>query len=185
MAIGRSFIRIVVSLVGALVPLLFLSGSYSPVGSYLPNVLGKEGALYTSLQSAIGTSIPIGVLPFGTAGVTGVVLYQVVQRVLGSVHAATYSSPKIDPSQILSSMQGKMPWMTPQASAARNLPQDMTTSQYTILSTYRGGHRKPKDIAKILSLDKRSVEAETDSLRKNGYLTKSNLLKTKGLNTLS
>src|SRR5882672_1398949 len=76
MGIGRSFIRMVVSLVGALVPLLFLSGSYSPVGSYLPNVLGKESALYTSLQSAIGTSIPIGVLPFGTAGITGVVLYQ-------------------------------------------------------------------------------------------------------------
>jgi hypothetical protein len=47
MGIGRSFIRIVVSLVGALVPLLFLSGSYSPVGSYLPNVLGKESVLYT------------------------------------------------------------------------------------------------------------------------------------------
>src|SRR5713101_6965544 len=83
MGIVRSFVRIVVSLVGALVPLLFLSGSYSPVRSYLPNVLGKESALYTSLQSAIGTSIPIGVLPFGTAGITGVVLYQVVQRVLG------------------------------------------------------------------------------------------------------
>ena len=185
MGIGRSFIRIVVSPAGALVPLMLLSGSYSPLGSYLPNVLGKESALYTSLQSAIGTSIPIGALPFGTAGITGVVLYQVVQRVLGSVHAATYSSPKIDPSQMLSSMQGKMPWMSAQASVPRSVPQDMTASQYTILSTYRGGHRKPKDIAKILSLDKRSVEAETDSLRKNGYLTKSNLLKTKGLNTLS
>ncbi len=75
--------------------------------------------------------------------------------------------------------------MTPQTSAGRNLPQDMTASQYTILPTYRGGHRKPKDIAKILSLDKKSVEAETDTLRKNGYLTKDNLLTTKGLNTLS
>jgi len=185
MGVGRSFTRIVVSLVGALVPLLFLSGSYSPVGSYLPNVLGKESALYRSLQSGIGTSIPIGVLPFGTAGITGVVLYQVVQRVLGSIHAATYSSPKIDPSQILRSMQWKMPWMNPQTSVAPSLPQDITASQYTILSTYRGGHRKPKNVAKILSMDKRSVEAETDTLRKNGYLTKDNLLTTKGLNTLS
>jgi hypothetical protein len=104
MGVGRSFVRIVVSLVGALVPLLFLSGSYSPVGSYLPNVLGKESGLYTSLQSAVGTSIPVGVLPFGTAGVTGIVLYQVVQRVLGSINAATYSSPKIDPSQMMRSM---------------------------------------------------------------------------------
>jgi hypothetical protein len=61
----------------------------------------------------------------------------------------------------------------------------MTASQYTILSTYRGGHRKPKDIAKILPLEKRSVEVETDTLRKNGYLTRGNLLTTKGLNALS
>ncbi len=147
--------------------------------------VGKGEPPYTSLQSAIGTSIPIGVLPFGTAGVTGIVLYRVVQRVLGSIHVATYSNPKIDPSQILSSMQAKMPWMGPQASVARSLPQDMTASQYRVLSTYRGGHRKPKNVAKILSMDKRSVEEETDTLRKNGYLTKDNLLTTKGLNTLS
>jgi len=61
----------------------------------------------------------------------------------------------------------------------------MTASQYRVLSTYRGGHRKPKNVAKILSMDKRSVEEETDTLRKNGYLTKDNLLTTKGLNTLS
>jgi hypothetical protein len=61
MGMGRSFIRIVVSLVGAPVLMLFLSGSYSPVGSYLPKVLGKESALNASLRGAIGTSIPIGV----------------------------------------------------------------------------------------------------------------------------
>lgn len=69
-------------------------------------------------------------------------------------------------------------------SAARRLPQDMTNAQYTILSTYRRGTRKPKDIAKALSMDKKSVENETNILRQNGYLTKDNKLTTKGLNTL-
>jgi hypothetical protein len=188
MGVGRYLIRIVVSLVGAVVPLLFLSGSYSPVGSYLPylpNLLGKEGVLYASLQGAIGTSFPVGILPFGTAGVTGIVLYQVVQRVLGGITAATNSSPKIDPSQMLRSMQGAMPWMKAQAAVPRSLPPDMTMSQYTILSTYQGGRRKSKDVAKILSMDKRSVESETNVLRNNGYLTKNNSLTTKGFNTLS
>ena len=190
MQIVRPLIRIIVSIVGALVPLLFLSGSYLPLGSYglgsyLPNVLGKESALYTSLQSSIGTSLPVGVLPFGTAGVTGIVLYQVVQRVLGGITRATYSAPKIDPSQMMRSMQGAMPWMSGVGAAPRSLPQDMNMAQYTILSTLRGGRRKPKDIAKALSMDKKEVERETATLRTNGYLTKNNLLTTKGLNTLS
>jgi hypothetical protein len=185
MGVVRSLIRVVVSLVGALVPLLFLSGSYSPVGSYLPNVLGKESAFYTSLQGAVGTSIPVGVLPFGTAGVTGIVLYQVVQRVLGSISAATHSTPKIDPSQMMRSLQGARPWLNTQGAVPRNLPQDMTVSQFTILSAFRGGRRKPKDVARMLSMDKKAVERETNVLRKNGYLTKDNLLTTKGVNTLS
>ena len=56
----RSFVRIIVSLVGALIPLVFLSGSFSPLGSYLPNVLGKESGIYSSLQGAVGVSIPVG-----------------------------------------------------------------------------------------------------------------------------
>jgi hypothetical protein len=82
-------------------------------------------------------------------------------------------------------MQGAMPWISARGGVPRSLPQDMTMSQYTILSTFRGGRRKPKDVEKMLSMDKRSVETETSILRKNGYLTKGNLLTTKGLNTLS
>lgn len=190
MQIVRPLIRIIVSLVGAVIPLLFLSGSYSPLGSsalgsYLPNVLGKQSALYSSLQGAIGTNLPVGFLPFGTAGVTGIVVYQVVQRVLGGITRATYSAPKVNPAEMLRSMQGGMPWMNMAGSAARTLPKDMTNAQFTILSTYRRGTRKPKDIAKALSMDKKSVENETNILRQNGYLTKDNKLTTKGLNTLS
>ena len=191
MQIVRPLIRVIVSLVGAVIPLLFLSGSYSPLGSsalgsYLPNVLGSQSALYSSLQNSIGVSLPVGLLPFGAAGGTGLVVYTVVQRVLGGITRATYSTPKrIDPSEMLRSMQGGMPWMNMQGSAPRTLPQDMTNSQFTILSTYRQGTRKPKDIAKALSMDKKAVENETNILRQNGYLTKDNKLTTKGLNTLS
>ena len=65
------------------------------------------------------------------------------------------------------------------------LPQDVTMSQFSILSAYHNGQRRSKDVAKILSMDKRSVEMETGVLRKNGYLSKNNLLTTKGLYTLS
>ena len=78
-----------------------------------------------------------------------------------------------------------MPWMNTQGIAQRNLPQDVTNSQYTILSTYRNGQRKPKNVAKTLSMDKKSVETETNILRQNGYLTKDNKLTSKALNTLS
>src|SRR5260370_30178810 len=83
--------------------LLFLSGSYSPLGSsalgsYLPNVLGNQSALYSSLQNSIVVSLPVGLLPFGVAGATGLIVYTVVQRVLGGTTRATYSAPRTDPS---------------------------------------------------------------------------------------
>jgi len=190
MQIIRPLIRIIVSLVGAVIPLLFLSGSYSPLGSsalgsYLPNVLGNQSALYSSLRNSIGVSLPVGLLPFGAAGGTGLIVYTVVQRALGGITRATYSAPRIDPSQMMRSMQGAMPWIGAHGAVPRSLPPDMTNAQYTILSTLRGGRRKPKDIAKALSMDKKEVERETAILRTNGYLTKNNLLTTKGLSALS
>ncbi len=128
---------------------------------------------------------PVGVLPFGAAGGTGLIVYTVVQRVLGGITRATYSTPRIDPSQMMRSMQGAMPWIGSRGAVPRSLPPDMTNAQYTILSTLRGGRRKPKDIAKALSMDKKEVERETAILRTNGYLTKNNLLTTKGLSALS
>jgi hypothetical protein len=100
MQVIRPLIRIIVSIIGAVIPLLFLSGSYSPLrssalGSYLPNVLGNQSALYSSLQNSIGVSLPVGVLPFGAAGGTGLIVYTVVQRVLGGITRATYSTPRI------------------------------------------------------------------------------------------
>ena len=134
MQIIRPLIRIIVSIVGAVIPLLFLSGSYSPLGSsvlgsYLPNVLGNQSALYSSLQNSIGVSLPVGVLPFGAAGGTGLIVYSVVQRVLGGITRATYSAPRIDPSQMMRSIQGAMPWMSAVGAAPRSLPQDMNMAQ--------------------------------------------------------
>src|SRR5467141_3815096 len=61
--------RAIISLVGATLPLLFLSGSYSPIGSYLPNLLNLFGK-----QSSLGNLLGIQatpVLPIGAAGLTG------------------------------------------------------------------------------------------------------------------
>jgi len=183
----RIVFRLIISLVGALVPLLFLSGSYSPLSGYLPmlpNLLGQYSGLYNSLQGSFGSSLPVGVLPFGTAGITGVALYGVIQRFLGTARSMTYSRPNIDMSQMMKSLQSNMPVMTMQPGTAKNLPQDMSKSQYMILSKYRDGHAKPKNVAKSLSMDKKAVEQETRTLQNNGYLTKDRKLTSKALESL-
>lgn len=183
----RALIRLVLSLVGALLPIFFLSGSFSPFSSFLPNVpnlLGGQSALYTSIQKSLGTSLPVGILPVGTAGVTGVALYTVFQRVLGSVNAATYSRPKFDPSQMLNSLQSQLQNMNFQR-GMREIPQDISKTQYLILSSLRQGQKNPRNIAKMLSMDKKSVEQQTRILQGNGYLTRDNKLTTKGLETVS
>ncbi|OLE70508.1 hypothetical protein AUF78_06545 [archaeon 13_1_20CM_2_51_12] len=66
-----------------------------------------------------------------------------------------------------------------------NLPNDMTRSQYLILTKYQQGFGKPKEIAKNLSMDKNHVEKETNALKTNGYLTGENKLTSKALETFS
>ena len=189
MWIIRSFLRVIISLVGALLPLLFFSGSYSPLSAYLPplpNFLGKESTLYSYLQGALGSSLPVEVLPYSTAGFTGVTLYAAIQRLLGSARAMTYSSPNMDGSQVLRSLQTQMPMLNMNMSSeiGKNLPEDMTKSQYLILSKYREGQRKPKDVAKALAMDKRAVEEQTLALERNGYLNDDRKLTAKGLDVL-
>lgn len=67
----------------------------------------------------------------------------------------------------------------------REIPQDLSKTQYLILSSYRQGQKNPKNIAKMLSTDKKSVEEQTRMLQGNGYLTRDRKLTTKGLETVS
>lgn len=182
----RAFFRVIISLVGAVLPLLFLSGSYSPLGSHLPNLLnlfGKESSLGNLLGIQASPALPIG-----AAGLTGFATYSVLQRVLSTAQAATYSRPNMDMSQMMRQVQNMMPGgMAMQSGTAGrfDLPSDMTRSQFLILTKYQQGFGKPKDIAKHLSMDKKQVEKETSTLRTNGYLTGKNKLTTKGVETLS
>ena len=184
----RTFVRVIISLVGAVLPILFLSGSYSPFGNYLPNplnLLGNQGSL-GNLLGIQGTPA----LPIGAAGVTGFATFSILQRVLTTAQAATYSRPsaKMDMSQMMKHVQNMMPNMMGASRAAAgpvNLPNDMTRSQYAILSKYQQGFGKPKDVAKSLSMDKKHVEKETDSLKASGYLTGKNKLTSKALEVLS
>ena len=184
----RTFARVLISLVGAVIPLLFLSGSYSPLGSYLPNLLNLLGN-----QSSLGSLLGIQgtpALPIGAAGITGFATYNILQRVLTTAQAATYSRPKMnmDMSQVMKHVENMMPKMigAQRANAGpANLPNDMTRSQYLILSKYQQGFGKPKDVAKSLSMDKKQVEKETDSPKATGYLTGKNKLTSKALEVLS
>jgi hypothetical protein len=168
----RSFLRAVISLVGAALPLLFLSGSYSPLGSYLPNLLNLFGK-----ESSLGNLLGIQaspILPIGAAGLTGFATYSVLQRVLSTAQAATFSRPNMDMSQMMRQVQNMMPadmGIRPGSTGPVNLPSDMTRSQFLILTKYQQGFGKPRDIAKHLSMDKKQVEKETSVLRTNGYLT--------------
>ena len=182
----RTFTRVMISLVGAVIPLLFLSGSYSPLGSYLPKLLNLFGN-----QSSFGSLLGIQgtpALPVGAAGITGFATYSIIQRFLATAQAATYSRPNMDMSQMIKHVQNMMPNVTgtQRASAGPvNLPNDLTRSQYMILTKYQLGFGKPKEVAKSLSMDKKHVEKETDSLKASGYLTGKNKLTSKALNALS
>jgi hypothetical protein len=182
----RAFFRVIISLVGAALPLLFLSGSYSPLGSYLPNLLNIFGN-----ESSLGTLLGIQAspaLPIGAAGLTGFATYSVLQRVLSTAQAATYSRPNMDMSQMMRHVQNILPagvGMPSGNQSPLNLPSDMTRAQFLILTKYQQGFAKPKDIAKHLSMDKNQVERETDALRSNGYLSGKNKLTSKGLETIS
>ena len=128
-------------------------------------------------------------MPIGAAGITGFATYNILQRALTTARVATYSRPKmnVDMSQMMKQVQNMMPNMmgTPRASAGPvNLPGDMTRSQYLILAKYQQGFGKPKDVAKSLSMDKKQVEKETDSLKASGYLTGKNKLTSKALEVL-
>lgn len=183
----RAIIRFVVSIVGALLPIFFLSGSFSPLNSLIPNIpnlLGNQSTLYTSLQQSLGTSLPVGILPVGTAGVTGVAFYTISQRVLHTVNAATYSRPKFDVNKMMGSLQNQLQGLNFPRSTA-TIPDGMSKAQFLILSSYRHGKRNPKNIAKMLSMDKKSVEEHTRALQTSGYLTKDKKLTTKGLETIS
>ncbi|MCL4436429.1 MAG: hypothetical protein M1503_03355 [Thaumarchaeota archaeon] len=180
MGLGRAVVNIVISIVGALVPLLFLSGSFSPFGAYMPNLFGDGSQLGSML--GISSQSDMAILPFGAAGITGLVLYSVLQRILGAAQQATYSMSQPDPAEMMRSMQNQMPWMSAQGtSTPKNLPADMTKSQFTVLQKYSEGQKNPKNVAKILSMDKHEVEKETETLRANGYLTKDNKLTSKGM----
>lgn len=184
----RTFVRIIISLIGAVIPLLFLSGSYSPLGSYLPNLLNLFGN-QSSLGNLLGIQ-GIPALPIGAAGLTGFATFNILQRVLTTAQAATYSRPNtnMDISQMMKHVQNMMPnMMGSQRSSAGpvNLPNDMTRSQYLILTKYQQGFGKPKDVAKSLSMDKKQTEKETNVLKTNGYLTGKNKLTSKAVEVLS
>ena len=192
MGVGRTAVRIGVSIVGALIPLLFLSGSFSPFGSYLPNLFGSQSALgdiFSSFTGGESNSALSAFLPLGTAGITGIFTFSILQRVLGAVERAANSTPSINPDKMLdkmfSSMQiPGMPLMGAQQDLPATLPPDLTRAQFLVLRSIRSGNQKSGNVAKAMSMDKTAVQSEMNTLRSNGYITKDNGLTSKAMEVL-
>jgi len=101
----------------------------------LPNLIGKESSLGSLLGIQVGPALPIG-----AAGLTGFATYNVVQRVLNTAAAATYSRPNMDMSQMMRHVQSMMPagiGVRPENAGPVNLPNDVTRSQFLVLTKYQ------------------------------------------------
>jgi len=208
MGVGRAarvVIRSVCSIIGAIIPFFMMSSYLSPslptsLSSSLPSSptfdpLGSVQALFGSQISSTltGPLSSLGplthLLPFAAAGGSGIIVWMIVQQVLGRVQSLAYSSsgPKTNPADIMKNMGMNMPWST-QSNAnvpPQKLPDDITNVQFMILKSIQQGYKKSKEIEKMLSLDKKEIEKETVVLKTNGYLTNDNKLTSKGLEVLT
>jgi hypothetical protein len=192
-------VRIISTIVGALVPLVAMSGFLSPTGS---SPFGSFSS-FIPFQSFMSDSAAISpyaqYLPFlaGGGGALGVwfIISQAVGGIGSSLGAGSMSGLSRSGMMGMSSMKdiekrmqsgfnsfgastGIMPPEKP-------LPADINKVQYRILTSFSQGSRKPKEVAEQLSMDKVEVGKETSSLVSNGYLTKKNRLTSKGLELLS
>lgn len=185
---GRA-LRIVFSLVIGIIPLLYLGGylAFIPGLPSPASLLGSFGltgqnGFFNITGGGAGTLVP-----FGTMGLSGLIVYQLLSRVGGAVSSATMASTRPSPDEMMrrmniSGMTGGM--IGAQPGVPETLPPDLTKSQYVILRSYRQGYKNPKEIGKALSMDKKEVETQTSSLVKNGYLTNDNKLTAKALDHL-
>ena len=203
---ARVAIRSICSVIGAIIPFFMMSSYLSPslppsLSSSLPSSptfdpLGSVQALFGSQISSTltGPLSSLGplthFLPFAAAGGSGIIVWTIVQQVLGRVQSLAYSSsaPKTNPADMMKSFGMNLPSGNSQFPSAGNIPEklpsDMTKTQYMILRSFQQGHKKSKDIAKQNNMENKDVEKEIDVLKSNGYVTKNNKLTSKAVELL-
>ncbi len=189
-------VRIISTVIGAIVPLIAMSGFLSPtdsspfgsVSSFIPfqSIVSDNAALSPYAQY----------LPFLAGGGGALGVWYIVSAAVGGIGSsvAAGSMGRIGGSKMMgmSSMDdiqkrikaamdstnlGTMP--------EKALPADINKVQYKVLTSFYQGSQKPKDVAAQLSMDKAEVEKEIAVLLNNGYITKKNRLTSKSLELLS
>lgn len=189
-------VRIVSTVLGAIVPLIAMSGFLSPtdsspfgsVSSFIPfqSIVSDNAALSPYAQY----------LPFLAGGGGALGVWYIVSQAVGGIGSsvAAGSMGRMGGSKMMgmSSMDDIQKRMKAAMDSAnlgsipeKPLPPDVNKVQYRILTSFYQGSQKPKDVATMLSMDKAEVEREIATLVNSGYITKKNRLTSKGLNLLS
>ena len=195
MGVASRIVRSIISIVIGIIPLLYLGGYLSFLyhfGIPSPTSLLNQGGSSSSSSSSPLSGL-YGILPYGGFSVTALIVYSLLSRVGGSISSAVAPRPQSgtmmspnnfgqNPYAYDPSMRQKSGQIQPNE-VREKLPEDMTGSQYVILKQFEN-LRKPKDVAKVLSMDRKEVEKETDTLIAKGYLSKNKKLTSKALDLL-
>ena len=191
-------VRIISTILGAVVPLVAMSGFLSPTGSSPFGAVSSFIPFQSILSDNAELSPYAQYLPFLAGGGGALGIWFIVSQAMGgigsSVAAGSMSRMNRSGMMGMSSMddiQKRMKSAMDSFGAnfgtmpERPLPPDMNKVQYRILTSFYQGSKKPKDVAELLSMDKAEIEKEMATLANNGYITKKNRLTSKGLELLS
>ena len=158
--------------------------------SLLGPIQSLSGSVDEQIISAVDPIFPIGsFLPLLAGGGSGVIVWMVISRILGTAENAM-SSSSISNSISNSSPADMMKnfGMNPSFSTQFNtntptpkLPDDITKIQFTILKLFHQGCKNPKDIAKQLSMDNKEVQRQWNALITSEYLTKDKKMTSKAI----
>jgi hypothetical protein len=174
-----------------LVVTLFLYGYLSPVGLSPTAIFGSSyaslfgGTLTGGATPGTGSILTGTYSPLLPSGLVGLATFQMIHRRVSSMTRSMTAPRRSSPDEMMRKMnlQNIMPGMImgtgaagAAATVARELPSDITKPQFTLLNSYKQGHKNPKEVAKAHSMDKKEVERMTNSLVSSGYLTKENKL---------
>ena len=195
--IAFGILRAVISLATGAISLFTMSSFLTPAGispaGVMPSFIPFQsffGSISGQATDSISSVLPIGrYLPLLAGGGSGIFIWMILSKVLGKVQSMTNSgSAKMNPADMMKSFGMNLPsnLQSPSiGSIPEKLPSDVTKIQYMILKSFQLGYNKSKDVAKQNNMEKKDVEKEIDTLKRNDYVTKNNKLTSKAVELLS
>jgi hypothetical protein len=189
--IAFSILRPVLSLVAGIIPFISMS-SMLPAGmlpegtmSLLGPIQSLSGSVDEQIINVVNPVFPIGsFLPLLVGGGSGVIVWMVISRILGTAENAMNSSSISNPDDMMKKFGMNIPSFSTQFNTntpVPKLPDDITKIQYTVLKLFHQGYKNSKDIAKQLSMDNKEVQKQWDALITSGYLTKDKKMTSKAI----